>query len=100
MRAKKGNGAERHPFPVSSTAPHYRRTKSESQELSLAGFWVNLNCPLPRLSGTGSEGADGSGIALNGFSFRFALSLTEPRTGGRATGGEDYVAVGIETLDC
>ena len=27
-------------------------------------------------------------------------SPAEPRTGGRATGGEDYVAVGIETLDC
>src|SRR5271169_1547554 len=25
-----------HPFPVSSTAPHYRRTKSESQGLSRA----------------------------------------------------------------
>src|SRR5271170_5148154 len=30
--SQKGNGAERHPFPVSSTVPHYRRTKSESQE--------------------------------------------------------------------
>src|SRR6266851_8086681 len=27
----------RHPFPVSSTAPHYRRTKSESQGFSKLG---------------------------------------------------------------
>jgi hypothetical protein len=31
--SQRGNGALRRPFPVSSTAPHYRRTKSESQEL-------------------------------------------------------------------
>src|SRR5467141_1154077 len=46
VRALEGNGAgcrftprpvlqAAGPFPVSSTAPHYRRTKSESQDLSL-----------------------------------------------------------------
>src|SRR5580704_14745868 len=30
--SQRGNGAERRPFPVSSTAPHYRRTKSKSQD--------------------------------------------------------------------
>jgi len=29
----------RHPFPVSSTAPHYRRMKSESQHLSSPFHW-------------------------------------------------------------
>jgi PIN domain-containing protein len=29
--------AARHPFPVSSTAPHYRRIKSESQDFSKRG---------------------------------------------------------------
>src|SRR5467141_204517 len=32
--------AARHPFPVSSTAPHYRRTKSESQGFSELGIDV------------------------------------------------------------
>jgi hypothetical protein len=34
----------RHPFPVSSTAPHYRRTKSESQE----DFWTHILSPSRR----------------------------------------------------
>jgi len=34
----------RHPFPVSSTAPHYRRTKSESQEY----FWTPVFSPSRR----------------------------------------------------
>jgi len=34
----------RHPFPVSSTAPHYRRTKSESQEY----FWTPIFSPSRR----------------------------------------------------
>src|SRR5580692_11899604 len=36
--SQRGNGAERRPFPVSSTAPHYRRTKSESQEFLDTGL--------------------------------------------------------------
>src|SRR6267143_478447 len=32
VRALSAMEPARHPFPVSSTAPHYRRTKSESQE--------------------------------------------------------------------
>ena len=36
VRALTAMEAARHPFPVSSTAPHYRRIKSESQEY----FWT------------------------------------------------------------
>src|SRR5216684_6490836 len=34
VRALSAMEPARHPFPVSSTAPHYRRTKSESQGVS------------------------------------------------------------------
>src|SRR6267143_2350909 len=51
----------RHPFPVSSTATHYRRTKSESQEHSANGVThVERNFLLPytvRLSPSPATGA-------------------------------------------
>jgi hypothetical protein len=37
VRARSAMEAARHPFPVSSTAPDYRRTKSESQEYFITG---------------------------------------------------------------
>ena len=40
------------------------------------------------------------GLRLMDSVFGLLLLTTEPRTGGRATAGEDYVAVGIENLDC
>ncbi len=53
VRATNGNGAgcrftpcpvlqDPGPFPVSSTAPHYRRTKSESQGFFRTWWWVNF----------------------------------------------------------
>src|SRR6266849_8705913 len=38
VRALTAMELARHPFPVSSTAPHYRRIKSESQEY----FWTPI----------------------------------------------------------
>ena len=43
--------AARHPFPVSSTAPHYRRTKSESQGVSeLSGEPLSGNATYRELT--------------------------------------------------
>src|SRR5882724_3388915 len=39
VRAWSAMEAARHPFPVSSTAPHYRRIKSESQEYFETCSW-------------------------------------------------------------
>ena len=40
------------------------------------------------------------GLHLMDSVFGLLLLTTEPRTGGRATGVDDYVVVGIENLDC
>jgi hypothetical protein len=40
------------------------------------------------------------GLRLMDSVFGFLLLTAEPRTGGGATGGEDYGVVGIENLDC
>jgi len=40
------------------------------------------------------------GLRLMDSVFGLLLLTTEPHTGGGATGGEDYVVVGIENLDC
>jgi hypothetical protein len=40
------------------------------------------------------------GLRLMDPVFGLSLLITEPRTGGGATGGQDYVVVGIENLDC
>ena len=55
VRAMEGNGTgcrftpgpilqDKGPFPVSSTAPHYRRIKSERQERIFASGYKNENC--------------------------------------------------------
>ena len=58
---------------------------------------------VPLLHSSGcrdSEGLTLIGLRLMDLVFGLLLVTTEPRTGGRATAGEDYVAVGIENLDC
>jgi hypothetical protein len=44
----------RHPFPVSSTAPHYRRTKSESQEVLFVVNHFSVSALIVRGLTTGS----------------------------------------------
>ena len=44
--------------------------------------------------------AKGVGLCLMDSVFGLLLLTTEPRTARGATGGDDYVVVGIETLDC
>jgi len=57
-----------------------------------------LTCPVSA-AGIGSEGPTVVGLRFMD-SVGSLLLTSEPRAGGGATGGEDYVAVGIETLDC
>ena len=57
-----------------------------------------LTCPVSA-AGIGSEGPTVVGLRFMDL-VGLLLLTTEPRAGGGATGGEDYVAVGIETLDC
>jgi hypothetical protein len=47
-----------------------------------------------------AKGLTAVGLRLMDSVFGLPLLTTEPRPGGGATGGDDYVVVGIENVDC